>query len=74
MPNAATAKRRTFRGRAASTAAKAQSTHSLVIRQSERSECRREQAHTGALRRIRRSVHPGREASRMNAPNVPPLV
>ena len=64
--NRAADKRRAFRGRAASTAAKAQSFHPLVIRQSKRSERRREQADAGAQRRIRRPVHPGRAASRMN--------
>ncbi|MCB0179859.1 MAG: hypothetical protein KDI62_16630 [Anaerolineae bacterium] len=43
-----TAKRRAFRERAASTAAKAPSFHSLIIRRSERSQCRREQTNTGA--------------------------
>ena len=65
-PNGAADKRPAFRCRACSPSAKAQSFYSLVIRQSERSECCREQADAGARRRIRRTVHPGGEACRMN--------
>ncbi|MCB9076227.1 MAG: hypothetical protein H6631_01395 [Anaerolineaceae bacterium] len=68
--NGAAANRRAFRGWAEEK--RKPGSESAVVSSacypaSERSECRRQQAHAAAQRRIRRPVHPGRAASRMNA-------